>query len=271
MSIAQSKRERLIALPALRASLSDVWVPKYRQAVQLLLKQHAREAAVFVRDGAELDSMRETWEQKLVAAQWPIAVAMAQEGYTLAEGELGKTSALDALYAKAVEEVVIGFGPETEELLIRKMQPNVMGWLESRTKSMVGHELDYMSSVVHTAMADGETVGGIARALQTTMLQQSRWRAERIARSATIWNYNEGAEQFYADSGVAVEEWLVTQDDMLCEFCTQMDGIQIPIEDTFFGPGTTLESRGGGAMNFEFAVEHPPLHPNCRCALVPVL
>ena len=109
MSIAQSKRERLIALPALRASLSDVWVPKYRQAVQLLLKQHAREAAVFVRDGAELDSMRETWEQKLVAAQWPIAVAMAQEGYVLAEGELGKSGVLEALYAKAAPEILLAY------------------------------------------------------------------------------------------------------------------------------------------------------------------
>lgn len=265
-----TKRDRLAFLPSMRAALSDVWVPKYRAAVQRELKQHARQAADFARDGVDLGRDAERWTRDLAEAQRPMAVAMAAEGYKLAEVEFGKSGTIDELMAKAALDLSVAFGPESEELLARKLQPDVMAWLESRTKRTVEAELQYMSSVVQASMAEGETVGGIARALQRTMLEQSRWRAERIARSATIWNYNEGAQQFYAESGVGAQGWLVTEDDVLCEFCRPMDGTQIPMDEDFVGAGDVTGDEGG-SMTLEWAVEHPPLHPNCRCALVPVI
>jgi len=77
----------------------------------------------------------------------------------------------------------------------------------------------------------------------------------------------EGAACFYAN-GILVHN---------CDFCSAFDGMEIPINDRFAAAGTRLEGETqvegyteltGGHMDIPFDVEHPPLHPNCRCALL---
>lgn len=83
-------------------------------------------------------------------------------------------------------------------------------------------------------------------------------RAERIARTETIAASTQGQVELWRqarDAGLipmeAVQEWVVTPDDRLCPECAPLDGATAPVGGTF---------RGGGSG--------PPLHPNCRCAVV---
>ena len=62
---------------------------------------------------------------------------------------------------------------------------------------------------------------------------------------------------------------LVTPDDALCEFCAVMDGVKIRTADNFLPAGQRLEGAEGGGLSSKFDVGHPPLHPNCRCVVVP--
>lgn len=100
----------------------------------------------------------------------------------------------------------------------------------------------------------------------------------------------------------ALMRWVVTEDDRLCERCAPMDGKTAPIIGGRFvsthkgfpdgmptdtGPGSRRQRKTGlkpgsrkrpsRAQNLDgilvelsspVTVDHPPLHPNCRCTLV---
>jgi len=57
---------------------------------------------------------------------------------------------------------------------------------------------------------------------------------------------------------IKAKQWLVTWDSRLDEDCRVMANQTVPIGKEFLTP------TGGAIMN-------PPLHPNCRCTIVPVL
>ena len=66
--------------------------------------------------------------------------------------------------------------------------------------------------------------------------------------------------------------WVATQDDITCPFCRAMDGTIVPIDEPFWHDGDTFEVTAGDVVRslaFPFDIDHPPLHPFCRCAIVP--
>jgi len=76
-----------------------------------------------------------------------------------------------------------------------------------------------------------------------------RARAVTIARTETMKAHVTTAVDTFKKFGVEKVEWLVADDDRLCDKCMELNGKQYPIDD------------------------HPdcPLHPNCRCVLIPVV
>lgn len=90
-----------------------------------------------------------------------------------------------------------------------------------------------------------------------------RVRAEMIARTETMRAANGGARAAMATAqgqGLlpidAHLEWIVTPDDRLCARCSAMDFQTIPLLT-----GSFTEPSGAST------VDHPPIHPRCRCTL----
>lgn len=78
-------------------------------------------------------------------------------------------------------------------------------------------------------------------------------RAETIARTETAFADVEGNLEAYRQSGVvAQKQWLTAPG--CCDECHEIDGVIVPLDGEF----------PGGASA-------PPLHPNCRCDVLPVL
>lgn len=75
-------------------------------------------------------------------------------------------------------------------------------------------------------------------------------RATVMARTEAINAFTQGAELRYAQAGIEKLEWLTAGDDRVCPICGPLDGKVF-----------TVASRH----------ERPPIHPNCRCAIIPVL
>lgn len=75
-------------------------------------------------------------------------------------------------------------------------------------------------------------------------------RAKMIARTEIINAYNVGAKKRYEQAGLTEKEmvWITTFDERTCETCAGYDGMTI--------------ARTG---------EIPPAHPNCRCAIAPLV
>ena len=122
----------------------------------------------------------------------------------------------------------------------------------------------------------GLTPREIAAQLLDRGLVVSEQRADMLARTGAIWGHNEGAVERYAADGIAVVEWLVTVDDLTCPFCAEMNGKRVGTGDPFFESGDALTIDGVGTLRIPsgprgFDVRHPPLHPHCRCCLVPVV
>lgn len=80
-------------------------------------------------------------------------------------------------------------------------------------------------------------------------------RAETIARTETAYADIQGNLEGYRASGVVQgKEWIIAQDE-ICDDCVELDGVVVGLDEQFPGDG------GDG----------PPLHPNCRCDVLPVL
>jgi SPP1 gp7 family putative phage head morphogenesis protein len=98
----------------------------------------------------------------------------------------------------------------------------------------------------------GQTADDIARALT----QRIRNRAELIVRTEATNAYNahahDGLVEAVAEDPDFLMRWDAANDSRLCPLCRELDGKTAPVDGDF--------GRG---------VKHPPLHPNCRCALTP--
>jgi Phage Mu protein F like protein len=106
--------------------------------------------------------------------------------------------------------------------------------------------------VANRALSD-RIPGLVARYAQRLLAQ----RALVIARTEILAAANEGQRQLWeqavqtgeVDREQVEREWIVTDDERLCELCEPLEGARADIGGTF--------PRGGGAG--------PPLHPQCRC------
>ena len=121
-------------------------------------------------------------------------------------------------------------------------------------------------------MAEGEGLRDLRGRVEDVFEGLSIYGAERIARTETIWAWNEGAVQGYKQSGlVERKQWVSSGDERSCDFCLDLDGKIVGVEVNFFDKGTNfvLDEQ---KLNFEYEdVGHPPLHCMCRCCIVPVI
>ena len=125
--------------------------------------------------------------------------------------------------------------------------PLVERWLGDRmrtfSRDITDTTRDAISEQLREAHRLGESIPQMQRRIEGYFDQQGPMRAERIARTETVFASNRGAIEAYRQSGVVDEwEWLVAFDP--CPICEPYAG-----------------------RRFGLDAPHPPfLHPQCRCA-----
>jgi len=248
--------------------LARRWERRYRIVVRKELRLEMREAAARVDAGSPYQDLRPRWQERLAKVQRPIAVEVAAAGYKTTEDMFGPGKSGAALLEG--KQVVPGFG-ERGEMIAAKVRPNVDRWLTSTTKAMSQTTLDRVTVIVDRGRMENKTVGEIAMDIRTQTPEYTKHRGELIARSATIWNLNEGVELAYGDMGIKAKEWLTTKDELTCPWCRPMDGTRIAVGKAYFEAGAELIGDEGkplvmGGQN----INHPPLHPQCVVGETPV-
>jgi len=111
-----------------------------------------------------------------------------------------------------------------------------------------------MSRILADGLARGENPLTIARTMAKTIDTITSKRARVLARTEVIRAHAEGSLDSYTRLGItevgAFVEWSTAEDERVCEQCEGMSGEVYSVEDAH------------GLI---------PLHPNCRCAWLPVI
>ena len=121
---------------------------------------------------------------------------------------------------------------------------------------------------------NGESIKQLTKRIDNIYTEAEKYRATRVARTETIATSNQAALEAYRQSPmVAAQEW--STEDNGCDFCQAMNGKIIGLDSNYFnvGESLTVVDAEGHEQTFVFDymdVDHPPLHPNCRCSILPV-
>lgn len=183
-----------------------------------------------------------------VTAVTPLLAAAHKAGSIDASAQLG----LDATnlaneqaiaWAKERAAELVGMRYDEDGELVEN--PDAEYAIDDATRSMLRQSV---TDAMENGVSNDKLAGIIADAYAF-----SDERAERIARTETAFADVAGNLQAWSDSGqVGKKQWLTA--DGCCDDCEALDGVTVDLDDDF---------PDGG--------DGPPLHPDCRCDVVPVL
>lgn len=132
----------------------------------------------------------------------------------------------------------------TVDLLLERLQIEIRGLFDSISVQITRE--------ISTAFTSTDTISTILENLGNIFSRAVR-RARTLSDTEVVRSHAEGQLDALDQLGVTqvgvLVEWVTAQDDRVCPLCLAMEGRVFPIE----------EARG-----------LIPLHPNCRCAWVPV-
>lgn len=141
-----------------------------------------------------------------------------------------------------VPEGITVLDMETYEALVNMSLDLVKGLTEETKKKMAFE--------IRQSLLKGEGTREIAARIRS-VANMAKSRADMIARTETIRAFNTAAEKRYKLAGVKKYQFIAAKEERTCMRCLSHDGKIYRFDDA-------------GAPK-------PPLHPRCRCTIVPVI
>jgi len=124
-------------------------------------------------------------------------------------------------------------------------------------------QIDY---VVTEALDDEEDP---VEAIEQRMDEWEERRPEKVAKNESVQAGNAFAKASFAAYGVTKLRWHAIGADT-CEFCQEMDGKVVGIEQDFLGRDEELDAEDRDTdMKIYRPIGHPPLHQACVCIVAP--
>jgi HK97 family phage portal protein len=153
--------------------------------------------------------------------------------------------------------------------------PDVQKWVNRSTtrlaNSVGGTTVRRVRSLLGKGLQEGRTTDEIADDIEAKGFDSAR--AQTIARTESARAYVEGQVQAWKQTDMVTgKKWLVAPE--ACPFCEAIGkaGQTKGMNDPFYTVGDTIIAANGKTFIVDFDnVTGPPLHPNCRCDIIPVL
>ena len=159
-------------------------------------------------------------------------------------------------------------------------RPHVQHALKNETyhfaQSVNQSSADKLRNTLISGTNNGESIEQLKQRVIAVFAQDdperaTSWRAEMIARTETAQAYTIGTRECWRETGV-VSKAIWKSSSNACPFCLDMDGEEVDLNDSFYKVGDSMDVDFEGkthSMDFDYRdVDGPPLHVNCRCALV---
>lgn len=172
--------------------------------------------------------------------------------------------------------IALVFAGDTENEF--HMTSPILNALKRGTLKMATGFNDQTLTALNNTLAEGiqagEGIGELKARINDVYDSVDGYRAERIARTETLKASNAATNWAYKQTGyVTAKAWAVNPD--ACEQCLEFDGKTVPLDDSFLGLGESYTVIGDDGEETTYTndydtIEEPPLHPNCRCTIIPV-
>ena len=177
--------------------------------------------------------------------------------------------ALDLINEQAILALEMANDSETEFRLNKKVRDythNRIDKLASKTNDIT---IRNIRNTISEGIRDGESLYKLRKRINSVYSKATTIRSDRIARTETIAASNEASQEAYIQSPmVKYKEWHAEPD--ACQFCRPMHGKIVGKTETFVKNGQSVGGSEGGTLDIDYDdVNHPPLHPNCKCAIIP--
>jgi HK97 family phage portal protein len=169
--------------------------------------------------------------------------------------------------AKAAE--LLGF-PEMDITTQENVSKAISHRMELMADSYTQTTLDTLATNLELELVKGASLSEITDLVANTYEEWNGWRAEMVARTETFAAANSATKEAWKETGVVKTiSWYTSGDDRVCDWCSQMDGKEIGIDDEFYKKGDEI-TAGDQTMSLEYDnIGNPPLHVNCNCYIKP--
>lgn len=175
------------------------------------------------------------------------------------------------LIQEAGQEALQFAGVEDMEFLIDQAAKDaIIDRLKRSSTNFNDDTISKLSKTLAEGFANDESISKIKKRVVAVFAEAKGYRAERISRTETLFVANQGTEMAYFQSGyVTGKQWYANPG--ACEFCRQMDGKVMALGKAFGSEGTEVDGDKGGSYLLNYGdLNYPPLHPDCRCTIIPV-
>lgn len=172
------------------------------------------------------------------------------------------------------EAAKLGFDLAGDNESQLRIDEKILAYIHDRIDRLATETNDETIRQIEQTIAEGVSTGesmlSLRKRIEDVYDYADSVRAERIARTETLAALNRGTNEAYRQSPmVKAKEWSTEANG--CQFCLAMNGRIIGIDDDFAKLGETMDGNAGGKLSFGYEnIVHPPLHPNCRCSIIPV-
>ena len=241
-------------------TVSDDFEPKVKDIVDTIFGKQSKEMVDALPNSGKIDikkvlldpsKQKEVYMDRLK----PVLGSLIVEQSKLAQRLLG----IDP-NKKEWKQKITRFSDVTQKYLqrkITKMAVEVVGETNYRLKRQIKEGIE-----------KEESIPEIAKRIREVYDDMKAVRSKVIARTEVSRATNFATLETYKESGVVSgQEWLATLDERTDECCASLNGKVIGVDKKWFQKGDTYL---GLELDYE-NVDHPPLHPNCRCTLIPVI
>lgn len=154
-------------------------------------------------------------------------------------------------------------------ILTAPFQQALAAGTQKMAQNVNDRTLEKLNASLAEGMRQGEGLSKLKNRVDDVYGNLKGYEANRIARTETLRASNSASIWAYKQTGYVVgKQWVVNPD--ACDICSEMDGVTIALDDSYLGMGDSLSYGDDQSFVADYSsVDEPPLHPNCRCTVVP--
>lgn len=201
------------------------------------------------------------------------------------------TPVIEALIREFGAEAFLLLGISRDYSMLAAAQRYLRIEPKKYSRSLTNTAYRELREMLALGLKEGKSIPELVKDVRAKYVNIKKTNLENIVRTEVTRAFSFATEDAYSQSGVVkAKRWLVTKDERLCEFCMSMESLYenrstqelgksfFKLGDKVQGvdplTGEPLRKKDGSPKVFEVDysdIDAPPLHPRCRCDIVPVL